>query len=90
MRLKNKKNKPGRKPKFTNDQIVRILQLRQEGLSNKEVFVKVAEEFNLKIGLSYLTKAAGHYHRLKQLIEKRIADGDQQLKDLLDDRGLIW
>ena len=90
MKLKGHKGKAGRKPRFTNDQIVRILELKRDGSSNKEVFVMVAKEFNVKIGLSYLTKAAGHYHRLKELIIQRLADGDVVLRELLEKNKLIW
>lgn len=90
MRLKGHKSKVGRKPRFTNDQIVRILTLKKEGYSNKEVFVTVAKEFGLKIGMSYLTKAAGHYHRLRELIKQRLVDGDTVLHDLLEQNDLIW
>jgi hypothetical protein len=88
VKLKGGKGKPGRKPKFTNDQIVRIFQLKGQGLTNKEVFVKVSQEFDITIGRSYLTKAAGHYHRLKTLVEERLKNGDQELADLLDKHNL--
>lgn len=87
--LKKNQNIRGRKANLTDIQIVRVFVLKAQGLSNKEIFHKVAEEFKLSLTRSYYTKAASHYWRLKERVQKRIKGGDKDLVTLLERHQLV-
>jgi hypothetical protein len=87
--LKKNRNTRGRRSNLTDEQIVKILILKAQGLNNKQIFHKVAEEFKLTLTRSYYTKAASHYWRVKKQTQKRIKDGDKDLVRLLRANQLV-
>lgn len=89
MKLKGGTNKRGRKPKFTDQQIVELMLARAGGKSNKEAFVEVSRRHGLELTRSYLTKAAGHYYRIKLQVEQRVKDSDKALITLLNKNNLV-
>ena len=89
MKLKGNQAKRGRKPKFTDQQIVELMLARAGGKTNKEAFVEVSQKHGIELTRSYLTKAAGHYYRIKQQIEARVEDDDKALITLLNQHNLV-
>jgi len=87
--LKKNRNTRGRKANLTDEHIIRVFVLKAQGLNNKEIFHKVAEEFGLRLTRSYYTKAASHYWRVKEQTQKRIKAGDKDLVRLLQQYQLV-